>query len=334
MAGLSARAVLRGSIGLGLEAPVNTVLPAISGDAEVGATLTTTTGTWDNSPESYAYQWKSDGVAIDGETTSSYVVQAIDVGTNISVTVTATNAAGSTPATSTEVGPVIEIDPHWSNVVLLLDFEGTDGATSTTDESPTTPHAITFNGSAQIDTAQAATGNSSLLCDGTTDYVTAPDNADWDFGAGDFTVECYVRLATVKNSQFVAHWLAAGGAGTASWTLYYESGALLARWYTAAGTLRTLSYTWTPSTNTQYHLAWDRDATGKFRTYINGVRVAVATYSAETLRNGSGLLQIGDLLGFAGYGLDGHIDGVRVTKGVARYATDSTFTPPTSYPRS
>ena len=75
-------------------APVNTVLPAISGTQAPGATLTTTNGTWTNTPTSYTYQWKRGGVNIGGATANTYVVQSADNGTTITVTVTATNAAG------------------------------------------------------------------------------------------------------------------------------------------------------------------------------------------------------------------------------------------------
>jgi hypothetical protein len=86
--------------------PVNTVLPVISGTTAVGSTLTTTTGTWTNSPSGYAYQWKKGGVSISGATASSYVLVSGDVGGTITVTVTATNGSGSGTATSAGVGPV------------------------------------------------------------------------------------------------------------------------------------------------------------------------------------------------------------------------------------
>lgn len=40
-------------------APYNTVLPVISGTLRIGSTQTVTTGSWGNSPTSYAYQWQS-----------------------------------------------------------------------------------------------------------------------------------------------------------------------------------------------------------------------------------------------------------------------------------
>lgn len=83
-----------------MPAPANTVLPAITGTAVLGAALTLSDGTWTESPTSYAYAWLRDGVAISGETTNAYTVATADVATAISGQVTATNGTGSTAADS------------------------------------------------------------------------------------------------------------------------------------------------------------------------------------------------------------------------------------------
>lgn len=86
------------------QAPANTVAPSISGTPTEGSQLTANEGTWTNDPiPPFAYQWKRAGVAISGATSKTYIVQAADVGQAITVTVTGTNAAGSTPATSAAV---------------------------------------------------------------------------------------------------------------------------------------------------------------------------------------------------------------------------------------
>lgn len=92
----------------GVFPPVNTSAPVVSGTAREGSTLSCSTGSWDNEPTSYGYQWYyADGdVAIIGATSSSYLVQAGDVGEEIYCVVTATNAAGSASQDSNTVGPV------------------------------------------------------------------------------------------------------------------------------------------------------------------------------------------------------------------------------------
>lgn len=87
--------------------PANTVAPAITGTTTEGQTLTCSTGTWSNSPVSYTYQWKDDGVAISGAVASTYVLTASEVGATITCTVTAYNDGGSASATSAGVGPII-----------------------------------------------------------------------------------------------------------------------------------------------------------------------------------------------------------------------------------
>jgi surface protein len=83
-------------------APVNTVLPNVTGSAVVGNVLSTTNGTWTNSPTSYAYQWKRGATNI-GTNANAYTLVNADAGQSITCVVTATNAGGSTPATSNAV---------------------------------------------------------------------------------------------------------------------------------------------------------------------------------------------------------------------------------------
>ena len=92
--------------------PVSTGAPAISGSPLVGQTLAGSIGSWIDSPTSYAYQWEDCDTlgllctAVSGATSSSYTLAGSDVGDTIRVVVTATNAGGSTPATSAQTATV------------------------------------------------------------------------------------------------------------------------------------------------------------------------------------------------------------------------------------
>jgi Carboxypeptidase regulatory-like domain len=83
--------------------PINTVLPHLTGAAALAEELSCSKGTWENSPESFAYAWRRDGSVISGQAGTTYTVQSADLGHSITCVVTATNAAGSTPATSNAV---------------------------------------------------------------------------------------------------------------------------------------------------------------------------------------------------------------------------------------
>jgi hypothetical protein len=78
--------------------PVNTSPPVVSGTPQQDNTLTTSTGAWKKSPASYTYAWQrcdSSGAScssISGATTSSYTLQAADVGHTIKSVVQACNS--------------------------------------------------------------------------------------------------------------------------------------------------------------------------------------------------------------------------------------------------
>ena len=105
-------------------APVNTVAPAVTGTAAVGATLSSTTGTWTGTPTiTYAYQWQHTTTNIGGATSSTYVVESAYTGETIRCVVTATNGAGSVAANSNSTSAVIQYatwNPSDKNANLAL----------------------------------------------------------------------------------------------------------------------------------------------------------------------------------------------------------------------
>jgi hypothetical protein len=107
-----------GSVGPVLPAaPVNSVKPAITGTVQQGVTLSVSNGTWSNNATGFAYLWEDcDGSGnncawIMGATSSSYTLQASDVGKTVIASVTASNAGGQGSASSGSVGPVLPAAP-------------------------------------------------------------------------------------------------------------------------------------------------------------------------------------------------------------------------------
>ena len=86
--------------------PTNTSPPTITGAPQEGQDLTAHPGGWSKNVSSFSYHWarcdKTGGACdfITGATGTVYTVKAADVGNTIRVRVIATNASGSTPATS------------------------------------------------------------------------------------------------------------------------------------------------------------------------------------------------------------------------------------------
>jgi hypothetical protein len=88
--------------------PVNRSVPAHSGTALPGDTLSCSTGTWKGTPTHYAYEWKRNGVAIAGATGARYKVQIADEAKTLTCTVTASNSAG-VGASQTSAGTLVAV---------------------------------------------------------------------------------------------------------------------------------------------------------------------------------------------------------------------------------
>jgi NHL repeat len=92
--------------------PANASPPWITGTATAGRTLSCLTGSWTNSPPTYAYAWSRDGTPLAGATGRTYTVQTLDQGSTLTCTVTASNAAGAgSPAISVSVTVPVPFQP-------------------------------------------------------------------------------------------------------------------------------------------------------------------------------------------------------------------------------
>jgi hypothetical protein len=97
-----------------------------------------------------------------------------------------------------------------ANTHLLIHFDEADTSTTIaeTDCDSSGAKTITANGDVQTDSGVTKFGNTSLF-DGTGDYWTLADSADWDMFAsssGDWTVDVWIKHANTSVSQvFIAH---------------------------------------------------------------------------------------------------------------------------------
>ena len=210
---------------------------------------------------------------------------------------------------------------HPGTVDLQISFDGSDEAKSTTDESANS-HTVTFEGDAELDTAQYKFSPSSLLLDGTGDYVKCADNADWRLGGGtgDFTLEFFARLASgVTAAVMVGQ---EQNATTDFWAVYWNNSAGL-QFINRTGSTNTIYFAQgsnSLSVETWYHIALVRSGS-VFTFYVNGSSVATAS-DADPITDFSGELRIGHNTGSGAIGVaafNGHIDEFRLINGGAVY---------------
>ena len=210
-------------------------------------------------------------------------------------------------------------DVYFPQTKLLLPFDGSNGATTTSDLSDSN-HSITFNTSDTVSTAQSKFGGSSAYV---TSYIRTSSSDVCNMGTGEFTIEGWFYLTSFSNSfSFFDQW-AVDASG--NWQIWHSTGATgKIRWYYSGVSL--LQSTTTLSLNQWYHLAFVRSS-GVLKIYINGTAdVTTASFSSQYGKTGT--LWMGkqhvNSLGTPLY----YIDDIRVTKGVARYTGN--FTPPTT----
>ena len=216
----------------------------------------------------------------------------------------------------------------------MLPLNGTDGATSTSDESDI-GNTVSFNGTAQLDTAQKKFGSSSLLLDGNSDWIEIPDSSNFDFANSDFTVEGWFRFSSLGNNTFFSSF-ANGTAASRQFylTRFNSSGQLRLGYQFDGGANSDTSYAWSSAAiDTWYHIALERYGT-TIKVYIDGTSVISLAASTNSLQTGEDPFRIGAfndnttgsptiVWHFAGW-----VDDVRVTKGLARY--QGNFTPPSA----
>lgn len=230
---------------------------------------------------------------------------------------------GSTVFTDSETTPkTVTVGGFDSYTKTASHFDGANNQTSYTDPIA---GAYTFVSGSKLSTAQFKFGTASLLLNGTSDYVLLPDSVDWDFGTGNFTIDFWVRFNSVSQingimSQYVD--------GQNFWGI---------NWNNAENTLQLYNYTisanygctvsWTPSVNTWYHVAFVYDGSAAYKVFIDGVsQTIIYNYGVGGWTTLASYLYIGFYVDNARY-LNGWLDEVRISKGIARWTTN--FTPPT-----
>jgi len=175
-------------------------------------------------------------------------------------------------------------------------------------------------GDARINTSIKKFGTGSIYFDGTGDYLNTQNILNANLGSGPFTIECWVYFNSVSGTQFI---LSNYQTSTIGYGLGLSSGTL---GFWATGDVPDISTSITPATGIWYHLAVSGQS-GAIKMFLNGTQIG-STFTGTPSLDSTNPLRIGDGAGGAvTQPLNGHIDDLRVTKGVARYRYN--FTPPT-----
>jgi len=194
-------------------------------------------------------------------------------------------------------------------------------------------------GSVAVTTQVKKFGNESGSFNGTTSYLTAPDNISLNMGAADFTLEAWIYLtatpgAVTNNGANVINKDGKAAVSWAQYNLYVNSALKVCASFSSvpnAGGAPTANITGstTLSLNTWYYVAVTRSGVNG-TVWVNGVSNGTTASIPTTLANGARALYIGyeeSQPAFAYF--PGYIDDIRITKGVARTITTPTATFPT-----
>lgn len=250
----------------------------------------------------------------------------------------------SLSATTEKIYSSFSTDPAYGKVRALLHMEKLDLTTTDPissievyDDSYKPETYFRVNGAA-LSTAQKKFGSSSLLLDGTDDYVYR-QNVSYDdlyLGSQNWCWECWFYPTAINRAHSLLNQSNGGAASNSSAILYIDSS-------NNASILTTENTGWDnqavstggviSAANQWYHIAGvrynDHNGTDTLKIYVNGNSYGSVDMTGKSIPASTRNFEIGvQAAGENDHGyVAGYIDDVRVTIGNARYTAN--FTPPT-----
>lgn len=232
---------------------------------------------------------------------------------NYRIVTSAVYTANFTPPTS----PVTVI----TNTSLLLNATNAAIVDSAADNDLETV------GNAQISTSVKKFGTGSIFINGSGNYLTAPNSDLYAFGTGDFTVECWFKSSVSSQNTHATMLGCYQSSVNGTWALkVYNNVAAFASFSNNTW------YDWNTSTNVVadqqwHHIAATRSGT-TLRVFVDGVVAGTWSSVTNNLTTAGHPLTVGWMQQDTASPLQGYLDDIRITKGVARYTAN--FTPPTA----
>jgi len=202
------------------------------------------------------------------------------------------------------------------NTSILLNF--TNGAAV----DATGKNNLESVGKAQNSGVQAKwdylTGGSSMYFNGTGDYLVASSSTSdlTNFGAGNFTVEAWVRFVTAGGDRTICAKFP--GLTNRGWAIFTASTNLFYFTYSTTGSNATdVSFSWTPSANVWYFVTVVRNG-ADLKAYIDGSQIgSTHNIGTSSIFGSTAALTVG-ARGDTTIPMTGYISNLRVTKGIAR----------------
>ena len=214
--------------------------------------------------------------------------------------------------------PNASADPYWSYVSYLLGTTSTNAQQNNTFlDGSTNNFTITrFGNTTQGAFAPYGTLWSNYF-DGSGDYLSTPNNAAFNFGTGDFTIEAWVYpTGTSSQSTIISNY----NGPSDGFSLQLGSTGPIFGW----GDPVLMTGSSAIPQNAWSHIAITRSGTS-LRMFLNGTQIASATNSTNFTTTGT--LFIGRLReATAGFFWTGYLSNARINKGTAVYT--AAFTPP------
>jgi hypothetical protein len=206
-------------------------------------------------------------------------------------------------------------------------------------DNSTNAFAITINGNPSVQAFSpflpttaysAATVGGSGYFDGTGDYLSIANNAVFDLGTGDCTIEAWIYLPSLSSTQTIFTVFPSSIVTVTGYQLNVNSSTgYLALDTFISGTEQLITATSNPVVANQWtHVAYTRTS-GTSRLFVNGSSCTFTGSISQAINTGGNTITIGQSLypGFA-LPLTGYISNLRIVKGGSLYSAN--FTPSTS----
>jgi hypothetical protein len=226
---------------------------------------------------------------------------------------------GTALYTSAFVPTGAPLTPVANTVLLTAQTNLSSNTKSFVDESNLN-NIVSGFGNSNLGSFSPFGGTWSNYFDGTGDWLSMPSSTIFEFGTGDFTIECWAYPISFGNGfTLYAHWNNSGPAARFAFAIT-ATGIVVD---TTSGMALTFSGTTTITVGQWYHVAVTRTGSS-WRTFINGTIISTATSSSTYSPTGMPVY-IGDYPSDFSTGY-GYISNLRVLKGTALYTANTTIT--------